>query len=893
MQAANAVVTPVGVDTTAGPNWRTAAALESDRQYGTSGYVIFGLNANNSVYTQPFDISSGNSANAYSLPAGVDITTEDTNIGMWSGNDNFGNMQHPVGGALTPAPVLANSGGTRQFTITRSTAAAWRLTFLTASGDNEGTEYTLTVDDGSGPKTSVWDHVANGLAYHVFDISSGTAPIVVEIASAAQNRSLTGIAFDPVSAVVAPPGFASHPSPVALVQGGPGKVSFSVTTSGAGVTLQWQRNGNNIPGATADTYTLTAGAADNGAVFRCVAKNGGGTATSDPATLSLVAVAPRTTDYRAAVDEPSRLAFFPFDGDTGTTVTNKENAPAGGTVNMGELTALSSRVVGTTALAGSAILEPDPAWEFSDDNTGTVEAFIYQSGTAAYNPCIFSIRAGTTRISLHADAAGNKLYFWNGAVVGIWDTPVNTIGRRTHVAFVFEADNVTVYMDGVSLGTKAIALGAASGLPAQIGASSDNGAELFPGTIDELAIYKDALSASRISLHSAGWYGAAPEIITQPKPGSVVQGAHANFTVSARGPDLTYQWKRGNSNIPGATAATLQIITAASDNGAIFRCVVSNASGSLTSDPATLTLAPPAPQSAAYRAAITAEAGLIAFFPFDGDAGPAITNTRSAANGGTVRSNSFLTGASGQVVGTTGLSGSAGLTAPSGTPDNPFPWEFPSGTGSVEAVLYQSAAAGYNPCFFAIRDSSATRYSLHGATDGSKLFLWNGAAVTIWDTPKNMIGRQSHVVISFDNGSVTAWFDGASLGTKENGLGAGTGISTQIGSSTETSAELWPGTIDEVALYDRALPANVVNAHASAWLGALPAPVISQARVSSGNIFLTVITQTGLTYGIETSPELNTSWIGVGDAVAGTGGELFLSAPIQGKAGFYRVRATR
>ena len=91
--AAEATVSPVGVDTTAAANWRTGAktTIEADGEYGTSGYVVFGLNANNGVYTQPFDVSSGNMANAYSLPAGIsDVTTIDTNIGMWSGNGNFG-----------------------------------------------------------------------------------------------------------------------------------------------------------------------------------------------------------------------------------------------------------------------------------------------------------------------------------------------------------------------------------------------------------------------------------------------------------------------------------------------------------------------------------------------------------------------------------------------------------------------------------------------------------------------------------------------------------------------------------------------------------------------------------------------------------------------------------
>ena len=42
---AQATVTAVGTDITTGANWRTAAALETDNEYGTDGYVIYGIDA--------------------------------------------------------------------------------------------------------------------------------------------------------------------------------------------------------------------------------------------------------------------------------------------------------------------------------------------------------------------------------------------------------------------------------------------------------------------------------------------------------------------------------------------------------------------------------------------------------------------------------------------------------------------------------------------------------------------------------------------------------------------------------------------------------------------------------------------------------------------------------
>ena len=200
LQPAQATVTSVGVDSTTAANWRTGANVtyQADGQYGTSGFVVFGLNAANGVYTQPYNVSSGNPNNAYSLPAGITITTIDSNIGMWSGNGNFGNLEDPGNGnALTAAPLLANSLGPKQFTISRSHATPMRLTLMTASGDGAGATYSPSVNDGSGAVSTSHTHTVNGVVYHVFDISSGSSNIVINITST-PNWSLTGMAFDDV-----------------------------------------------------------------------------------------------------------------------------------------------------------------------------------------------------------------------------------------------------------------------------------------------------------------------------------------------------------------------------------------------------------------------------------------------------------------------------------------------------------------------------------------------------------------------------------------------------------------------------------------------------------------------------------------------------------------------
>jgi glucose/arabinose dehydrogenase len=68
-----------------------------------------------------------------------------------------------------------------------------------------------------------------------------------------------------------------------------GTARFSVTAVGAlPLTYQWQRNGVNIPGATAASYTTPSLIlADSGATFRCVVLNSFGSVTSASAVLTV------------------------------------------------------------------------------------------------------------------------------------------------------------------------------------------------------------------------------------------------------------------------------------------------------------------------------------------------------------------------------------------------------------------------------------------------------------------------------------------------------------------------------------------------------------------------------------------------------------------------------
>jgi glucose/arabinose dehydrogenase len=92
----------------------------------------------------------------------------------------------------------------------------------------------------------------------------------------------------------------------------------------------------------------------------------------------------------------------------------------------------------------------------------------------------------------------------------------------------------------------------------------------------------------------------APAITQQPADRRVAVGQPATFSVSAAGTQpLSFQWQRDGVVIPGATGATLTLnSTTLADDGALFRVMVSNVAGNVTSNDATLTVVDNQPPTA-------------------------------------------------------------------------------------------------------------------------------------------------------------------------------------------------------------------------------------------------------------------------------------------------------
>lgn len=136
-------------------------------------------------------------------------------------------------------------------------------------------------------------------------------------------------------------------------------------------------------------------------------------------------------------------------------------------------------------------------------------------------------------------------------------------------------------------------------------------------------------------------------------------------------------------------------------------------------------------------------------------------------------------------------------------------------TFTVEALVrpaWSIGGAGYDPCFFSIGDGGNTagmKFSVHLGNILAGFRFTNGSSQKTTAVGAFRRFTQYHLAVTYSGGTITYYIDGRIAGQDNLALGSGTGGRLHIGSNGGTN-DFWRGAIDEVRLWNTALPQTVI-----------------------------------------------------------------------------------
>jgi len=719
---------------------------------------------------------------------------------------------------------------------------------------NQGVTFSVTAL-GSLPFHYIWmrnNEVIPGATAPTFTIQStqlsDSGDYTVEVSNAAGPVVSAPATLTVLDITI--PTIVTPPQDITVYAGG--TANFSVEATGSpNLTYQWQFNGADLPGETRQTLAvLNAQAANEGDYLVKVTSEVG--TTPSPAA-SLTVIVPPANSYPAVVMADGPVAFWRLGEASGETALDY----AGGFNGM--------YLNGFTLRQPGALKDdPDTAAGF-DGATAKVEV----PHTAALNGAHYTVEcwakvtggAGSHRSPLtsRADSPQRGYIFyatpddtwqhWTGQGTSAgWDIiagPAVVYDAWTYLVATYDGTTRRFFVDGNEVGTSTNPFAPNNDRPLRIGAgATDNpdGLFWFYGDVDEVAVYPTALTRERIALHYAAAFGAStpPSINAQPVSRAVLPGGDVTFTVGVAGSlPLTYQWQRNDTDIPGATEATLTLNSVTGADSGNYRVRVTNLAGTATSEAATLTVLEL--PGVAYKDAVLAD-GPVAYWRLNETSGE-VADDAVGAYDGTYR-NGVTLGVPGALVDDTDLA--AGFVVEAQTKvDVPFAYELNSPVFSVEVWAKVTGGAGVHRSPLTSRADSPQRGYIFYAEPADTWQFWTGTGEQVgWNVlqgPAVRVGSWTHLVGTYDGAVKRFYVDGVEVGSNTSVFGPNDLSVLRIGggaSESDTGNFFFQGSVDEAAVYDKVLtPVQVLTHYA---VGGRPSsPPTLSIEADGANVVLT------------------------------------------------------
>lgn len=330
---------------------------------------------------------------------------------------------------------------------------------------------------------------------------------------------------------------------------------------------------------------------------------------STDAGTTFTNIAGATTTNLVVNVTTSQYAYFyraVFTNSVGSAVTNLvglQTAPGITTQPVNQTVVAGGQVTFTAVASGNPV--PSIQWQYSPDGGK-----------------IFINIAGATSTTLNVTPSASQDGYLYRAVftnsLGRATTNVATLTVQTAPSITTQPANQTVVSASRTLlgGIQVTFTAAASGNPVptvQWQVSTDGAATFInipnatstslkittdggPTGYFYRAVFSNVVGSA--TTNAVTWtIQTSPAITIQPNSQAVVSGSQATFTAAAFGnPTPSVQWQvSANSgttytNVAGATSTTLNVTTNVTQNHYLYRAVFSNAAGTATTAPATLTV---------------------------------------------------------------------------------------------------------------------------------------------------------------------------------------------------------------------------------------------------------------------------------------------------------------